>query len=162
MTPRRFDQSRLRAVEPSPGAVRHCPASDALVAACRQGAAPLTRAWAVLETADPAVARRACLQLDGSWDLADASGWGRMQIRVGALLSDLVWWRPARPGDYWDAGWAADPAVLRGFVPRRATLIVIRLPLREADRTALADLADRAEQGTGFRHALRCLMVRPI
>jgi hypothetical protein len=122
----------------------------------------LTRAWAVLETADPAVARRACLQLDGSWDLADASGWGRMQIRAGALLGDLAWWRSPAPRAYWDAGWAPAPEALRGLVPRRPTLIVVQGPLREAGHAALAGLACRAEQGAGFRHALRCLMVRPI
>jgi hypothetical protein len=158
---RRFDSRRLTAVPPMPDGLRQCPDSDALVMACRHGAAPLSVPWALLETPDADVARRVCLALDGSWELVDASSCGRLAIRAGALLADLASWRPPRPGAYWDAGWAADPSVLSGFVPRRATLVVVQQPLDQRDRAALADLAARARGTPGFRHALRCLVVGP-
>jgi hypothetical protein len=129
--------------------------------ACLQGAAPLRQPWAVLETADPDAARRACLALDGSWRLADASLWGKLRIRATALLTDLASWQPERPGAYWDAGWAIDPTTLRGFVPRRATLIVVQQPLGDPERAALAELAARAQESPGFRHAIRCVLVGP-
>jgi hypothetical protein len=155
---RRFDRARLSPVPPDAVSTRRCTLSDALVDECRRGAAPPTRPWAWLTVSDAEAARRACLQLDGSWGLADASAPGRWLIRGRALWADLARWRPPRPADVWDAGWAPDAAALLGFVPRRATLIVVEGPLDAAGQAALDDLARRAP---GWRHALRVLQVLP-
>ena len=155
---RRFDRARLSPVPVGAVGARRCAVSDALVAACRRGAAPPTRPWAWLTVPDAETARRACLLLDGSWGLIDASAAGRWLIRGRALWADLARWRPPRPADVWDAGWAPDPAALRGFVPRRATLIVVDGTLDAAGQAALDDLAQRA---SGLRHALRLVQVLP-
>ena len=118
----RFDTTRLRHVPPEAVTARRCPATDALVAACR--ADTDTRPLAVLGGSDAEVARRACLWLDGSWWLQDASALGRWAIRGRALWRD----RREHPAgtvpdvDPWDTGWARDPATLPGFVPRRPSL----------------------------------------
>lgn len=134
---RRFDLTRLRPVPPGSVSARSCDRSDALVAACCAGNEP----FVVLQGDDAEVARRACLQLDGSWWMQEASAAGRLWIRLRALLM----------ADAWDTGWARDPAALVGFVPRRPTLIVVKGPLPEAVR---ADLARRAPGG---RRPLRVL-----
>ena len=163
----RFDGVRLRAVAPAAVGARRCARSDALVAACRLGAGPATRSWpfgpariewpfGVLQVDDAEVARRACLQLDGSWWLADASAPGRIAIRLRALVADLAWWRPLQAGDAWDAGFAADAAALAGFVPRRATLIVIEGEPDEAGCRALDSLGRRADE---LQRALRVVVV---
>jgi hypothetical protein len=135
----RFDSARLQPVPLPPDGPRHCEATARVLAACRLGAGPATRPlwmpWApariewpfgVLHVADAAVARRAALLLDGSWAMADAAGAsGRLALRARALVADRAWWRPLSPTDAWDAGIAARPAALQGFVPRRATLIVV-------------------------------------
>jgi hypothetical protein len=139
---RRFDGARLHAIAPEAVTARCCARSDALVAACR--AAAETQPLAVLHGDDPEIARRACLQLDGSWCMVDASAVGRLTIRLRALLTDTVW----------DAGWASDPGALPGFEPRRATLIVVQ---GEPGAEVLADLARRAP---GWRRPL-CLLVLP-
>lgn len=135
----RFDSTRLQPVPLPESGPRHCNATARLLAACRLGAGPATRPlwmpWApariewpfgVLHVADAAVARRAALLLDGSWAMADAAGAaGRLALRGRALLADAAWWRPLQATDAWDAGVAPRLAALQGFVPRRATLIVI-------------------------------------
>jgi hypothetical protein len=126
----RFDLSRLQPVDHAEVSARRCARSDAVVAACRTGTEP----FAVLQGDDPEVARRACLQLDGTWWMMDAGPLGRLWIRLRALLL----------ADAWDSGWARDPAALVGFVPRRPTLIVVNGPLPE---TVGADLARSASGG---------------
>lgn len=133
----RFDRRRLRPVDPASVSARHCAASDALAATCREGAEP----FLVIEGRDAEVARRTCLQLDGTWWMLDAGPLGRLWIRLRALL-----W-----ADAWDSGWARDPAALAGFVPRRPTLIIVSGPLPEPVR---ADLARHAGPG---RRRLRVL-----
>ena len=165
----RFDSHRLQAVQPREVQARRCARSDALVKACRLGAGPATRPWAepfgptriewpfgTFQVDDAEVARRACLQLDGSWWLADASVAGRMVIRAKALLADAAWWRALQAHDVWDAGFAPDPAALVGFVPRRATLIVIEGEPDGAGRQALDSLARRAD---ALRRAIRVVVV---
>lgn len=120
----RFDDHRLQPVDPARVPVCHCTASDALAAACREGAEP----FLVIEGRDAEVARRTCLQLDGTWWMQDAGALGRPWIRLRALLV----------ADAWDSGWARDPAALAGFVPRRPTLIVVSGPLPEPVRAELA------------------------
>jgi hypothetical protein len=153
----RFDNRRLRAVPLAAVGARRCAASDALVATCRQGATPADLPWALLSVDNPESARRACLLLDGSWAMADATAAGRWLIRGRALRADLARWRPARDEEFWDAGWARDTAALRGFVPRRATLIVVEGPLEAAGRSALHELE---QQATAWRHAVRVLHLR--
>ena len=133
----RYDLARLQPVLPTQVSARHCARSDALVACCRAGTEP----FAVLPADDAETARRACLQLDGSWWMQDAGALGRLWIRLRAL----VW------ADAWDTGWARDPAALAGFVPRRPTLVVVPGPLPDGLK---ADLARRAGPG---RRRLRVL-----
>lgn len=170
LTPvRRFDTTRLRAVSTSRVSARHCPRTDKLIAACRLGAGPAHRHWAepsgpvriempfgCYQVDDAEVARRAALQLDGSWRMADASGAGRLALRAQALWSDLAWWRALQPGDAWDAGEVDDAATLAGFEPRRTTLVIVEGALGETGLRTLADLERRA---TGWRRAVRVLLV---
>ena len=165
----RFDSQRLQAVATTAVQARSCARTQALVAACRLGAGPATRPWFAplgarriewpfgsFQVDDAEVARRACLLLDGSWWMTDASAAGRLAIRAKALLTDAAWWRPLQERDAWDAGFAPDPAALAGFVPRRATLIVIEGEPDGAGRKALDALARQAD---ALQRAIRVLVV---
>lgn len=167
---RRFDSTRLHAVPPDAVSARSCPRTEDLVTACLRGAGPATRAWALpfgpvridlpfrmLQTDSAEIARRACLQLDGSWAMQDASALGRLAVRGRALLADVAWWRPLQTDDVWDAGIAPSAAALRGFEPRRATLIVLEGEPDEAGLQALAEIDARAES---LRRAVRVLVVQ--
>lgn len=154
----RFDASRLRAIQPTTGALRTCPRTEALVAACLRGAGPADRPWwrpwarprierpfVLLQVDDAAVAHRACLWLDGSWSLQDrGSVASQLALRLRTKWVDAAWWRPLQAGDPWDAGVAEAPGSLAGFRPRRATLIVIEGPLDEAGRLVLAQMESQA------------------
>lgn len=168
--PARFDSARLQPVPLPADGLRHCEATARLLAACRLGAGPATRPWwmpwappriewpfGVLHVADAAAARRACLLLDGSWAMADAgSAAGRLGIRLRAQWADRAWWRPLQPTDAWDAGIAPRPAALQGFVPRRATLIVIdAATLDEAGARVLGQLE---QQAWGWPRAVRVVV----
>lgn len=167
---RRFDTDRLRAVPPEAVSARSCPRTEDLVAACLRGAGPANRAWArpfgpvridlpfrMLQTDSAEIARRACLQLDGSWAMQEASALGRLAVRGRAWLADATWWRPLRADDVWDAGFAPDAAALRGFEPRRATLIVLEGEPDEAGLQALAEIDARAAT---LRCAVRVLVIQ--
>ena len=154
----RFDASVLAPVAPSAVVQRTCPRSAALIAACRLGAGPATRPglwpWAaariewpfgVFQTADLQAAQRACLMLDGSWQMADAgNSVQRLGVRLRAVGVDAAWWRPLQEGDAWDAGVVVDLARLAHFWPRRATLIVVDRELGSSGHRALATLNERA------------------
>lgn len=171
MLPSRFDATRLRAVEPGSVSARMCERTRALVQACRLGAGPATRPlwqpWAAPRIEWPLgtyhvrqaeAAHRACLQLDGSWAMADAgSALGRWRIRAAALAADLAWWRPLGDDDIWDAGVAHSLARLTGFRPRRATLIVVEQA--SIDGEGLAALAALEQQALGWPHAVRLVLV---
>lgn len=151
MTRQRYDRQRLNPVQPDEVAARRCPATDALVAACRADLS--TRPLVVLGAPDAEVARRACLWLDGSWWLQDASGPGRLAIRLKALWRDRVPTAMLRDDDAWDTGWARDPAALPGLVPRRATLVVLASPL---DPALLRPLTHAS---AGWRRPVRLLLL---
>ena len=171
LLPSRFDAARLRPVEPRSVGPRLCEGSRALVQACRLGAGPATRPalqpWAapriewpfgVFHVRQAEAAYRACLQLDGSWVLADAVGVaGRWRVRAAALAADAAWWRPLAEHDAWDAGVAHSLARLAGFRPRRATLIVVQqAPL---DSAALAQVAALEQQAWNWPRAVRLVLV---
>lgn len=99
--------------------------------------------------------------LDGSTALESMSAVAGLGFRLQVKLHDAMWWRPRRPADPWDAGWAstAPPAQRRlegHFLPRRATLILApgedSIPLT----LALAQLAQRSDE---FAHPVRWLWV---
>jgi len=182
MVLQRFDSQRLRAVEPLEVTERDCTGTRALLHACRLGAGPANRPallpwvppriewpFGVFHVAEPDVARRACLALDGTWSLVDApSSAARLQVRLAAQAADLAWWRALAPQDAWDAGVAHTVVGLRGFRPRRATLIVVEeAPLDEAAFKVLAELE---RQACGWPRAVRVVlaggpvpgMARPI
>ena len=166
----RFDAARLAPVPLPADGPRHCEATARLLAACRLGAGPATRPlampWAaariewpfgVLHVADAAVARRAALLLDGSWAMADAGGTAaRLALRARALAVDLAWWRPLQPSDAWDAGVAPRPAALAGFVPRRATLIV--LDAATLDEAGVRVLGQLEQQAWAWPRAVRVVV----
>jgi hypothetical protein len=167
---RRFDSARLQPLALPADGLRHCAATARLLAACRLGAGPATRPpfmpwepariewpFGVLHVANAAVARRAALLLDGSWAMADATGAAaRLGIRGRALWADAAWWRPLQATDAWDAGQALRPAALVGFVPRRATLIVVdAAALDEAGVRVLAQLEQAA---WGWPRAVRVVV----
>lgn len=161
MLPKRFDNGRMVPVVPGDVTARTCPASEALIRLCRRGAGPATRPlwqpwgqprieqpYGVFHVADAEVARRACLQLDGTWTLVDAQGsaerWG---LRLAAQRADLSWWRPLSAHDAWDTGVVTSAAALLGFRPRRATLLVVaHTAIDEAGLQVLAELG-RAARG---------------
>lgn len=159
----RFDNARLRAFSPPDVMARRCEHSDALVRACRLGAGPATRPlclpwqapriewpYGVLHVPDLEVARRACLMLDGSWGLEDASSSAaRLRIRMAAQAADAAWWRALSPRDAWDACAARSLATLVGFRPRRATLIVLEnSALNGSAPSVLAQLEQAAQSWT--------------
>jgi hypothetical protein len=166
----RFDSARLVPVPLPPDGRRRCDTTARLLAACRLGAGPATRPWwmpwagpriewpfGVLHVADAAAARRACLLLDGSWAMADAGGnAARLALRARALRNDASWWRPLQPTDAWDAGVAPRPAALAGFVPRRATLIVI--DAATLDEAGLRVLGQLEQQAWGWPRAVRVVV----
>jgi hypothetical protein len=169
--PGRFDAARLRPVEPDAVSARLCERTRALVQACRLGAGPATRPfwqpWAapriewpfgIFHVRQAEVAYRACLQLDGSWAMADARGSpGRWRIRARALAADAAWWRSLTEGDAWDAGVAHSLPQLQGFRPRRATLIVVeQAPI---DHEGLATLAALEQQAWNWPRAVRVVLV---
>ena len=168
---RRFDTTRLQPVLPDQVSGRHCPGSLAVVRTCRLGAGPATRPllqpwvtpriewpFGVLHVPHADWARRACLLLDGTWAMADAQGAaGRWRVRGAALAADVAWWRPLAAHDAWDAGFAASATALQGFVPRRATLIVLdHVALDEAGARTLAALE---QQAYSLPRAVRVLLV---
>lgn len=166
---RRFDTARLRPIDPGRVSARTCARTEALVAACRLGSGPGNTHWTTpggpvrLEMPfgfyaidDAEIARRAALQLDGTWRMRDASTAGRLAIRAGALRADVAWWRALRPADAWDAGEAVDADSLGGFEPRRTTLVVVTFAADEKLARALASLERRA---AGWRRAVRVLLV---
>ncbi len=166
----RFDAARLQPVPLPADGPRHCEATARLLAACRLGAGPATRPtfmpwlppriewpFGVLHVADPVVARRAALLLDGSWAMADAAGAsGRLALRARAQWADLAWWRALQPTDAWDAGLAPRPAALQGFVPRRTSRIVSDgQTLDEAGARVLGALE---QQAWGWPRAVRVVV----
>lgn len=166
----RFDGQRLRAVGHQEVGARDCAGTRALLRACRLGAGPATRPalmpwlppriewpFGVFHVADPEVARRACLLLDGTWQLVDAASVAaRLRVRFAALAADLAWWRALAPHDAWDAGVARTVAGLQGFRPRRATLIVVeQAPVDEAGLRVLCELE---RQAPGWPRAVRVVL----
>jgi hypothetical protein len=166
----RFDARRLKPVLPGEVTARLCRGTQAIVEACRLGAGPATRPrwqpwlpariewpFGAFHVRDAELARRACLQLDGSWAMDDAAGaiarWG---VRLQAQRADLAWWRPLAPGDAWDAGFAPSAAALKGFVPRRATLIV--LEPAALDDEGLRAVAGLEQQAWNWPRAVRVLV----
>ena len=171
LLPWHFDTTRLRAVDPGLVSTRLCERTRALVQACRLGAGPATRSfwqpWAaariewpfgVFHVRQAEAAYRACLHLDGSWSMADAGGaLGRWRIRASALAADAAWWRPLAEHDTWDAGVAHSLSRLKGFRPRRATLIVVeQAPM---NREGLAMLAALEQQAWHWPRAVRVVLV---
>ncbi|MBI5719730.1 MAG: hypothetical protein HZC37_18830 [Burkholderiales bacterium] len=167
---RRFDSIRLRPIATTGVSARRCSRTEALIAACRLGTGPANRHLAepsgpvriempfgCYQVDDAEIARRAALQLDGSWRMSEASAFGRLLIRGRALWSDIAWWRPLQAGDAWDAGEATDTDALAAFEPRRTTLIVIVDGAAGATLPrALADLERRAHR---WQRAVRVLLV---
>lgn len=171
MLPSRFDAARLRPVDPGSVGPRQCQHSRTLVDACRLGAGPTTRPllqpwvvpriewpFGVFHVRRPDAAYRACLQLDGSWAMADVGGaLGRWRMRAAALAADAAWWRPLAADDAWDAGVAHSLVRLKDFRPRRATLIVVEhSPL---DGEGLAVLAALEQQAWRWPRAVRVVLV---
>jgi hypothetical protein len=140
---------------------RRCARTEKLLAACRLGAGPATRHWAApfgparielpfacYQVDEAEIARRACLELDGSWRMVDTSAAGRLAIRARALWADAAWWRPLRAADAWDTGVAPHPDALIGFVPRR-----------KPDAAGLRALADLERRAPSWHRALRVLLL---
>jgi hypothetical protein len=166
---RRFDTQRMQPIPADSVSARLCPRTARLIDACRLGTGPASRHWVepwgptriempfgCYQVDDAEIARRAGLQLDGSWRMADASTAGRLAIRAQALWADWAWWRALRSGDAWDAGTASGAAALAGFEPRRTTLIVITRAPDEAGHRTLAELE---RQSPAWRRAVRVLLV---
>lgn len=167
----RFDRARLRPVEPGEVTARTCAGTRVIVQACQLGAGPATRPlgqpWAVpriewpfgvFHVAHVEAARRACLQLDGSWGMADAvGGFARLRIRAAALAADAAWWRPLANSDAWDAGVALSVSGLQGFRPRRATLILVEQAV--LSREELSVLAQLERQAFSWPRAVRVVLV---
>lgn len=167
----RFDRARLRPVEPGEVTARTCAGTRVIIQACQLGAGPATRRlgqpwvmpriewpFGVFHVANAEAARRACLQLDGSWAMVDAaSGFARLRIRAAALAADAAWWRPLSLSDAWDAGVALSVSGLQGFRPRRATLIVVDQAVLSQEE--LSVLAQMEQQAFSWPRAVRVVLV---
>ena len=187
----RFDLQALRPPAPSGSAAddalaQQQPAWSGLLAWCQQGAGPGNSGW-LQPGARPAVAQRLAVaalhgqgdsatrawadafarQLDGSVALAGlpggARGPGALAMRLRVKAQDAMWWRPRRPDDPWDAGWAISAPASHshshwrsGFMPRRATLILA--DSREA-ATLSPHLAALAARSDALWHPLRWVWV---
>ena len=185
----RFDQQALRPPAPSSSAAdgaqaQQQPAWSGLLAWCQQGAGP-GNSGCLQPGAKPAVAQRLAVaalhgpddtttrawadafarRLDGSVALAalpgGARGPGALAMRLRVKAHDAMWWRPRRPDDPWDAGWAlGTPSGCghwrSGFMPRRATLILAAS--REA-ATLSPHLAALAARSDDLWHPLRWVWV---
>jgi hypothetical protein len=107
-----------------------------------------------------ATAEQLCLQLDGSLRMAGSGPLGRLQLRLMTKLNDAMWWRALRPTDPWDCGHVrATPAgmdAMRGFIPRRATLMVAS-GLTPALRQEL--LSALQQRQADWPHAVRLLLI---
>lgn len=97
--------------------------------------------------------------LDGSDQLAAAGGaLAGLLLRLRVKRDDAFWWRARQPSDPWDCGYLiGEPAALRRFQPRRATLMVADDSLPDAAlREAQHILQTRS---AGFRHPVRLLVL---
>ncbi len=113
---------------------------------------------------EPAIAfanHLAC-EIDGSLRLhAMAGTLARLAWRAQVKLNDACWWRQRQDSDPWDAGWASTSPPgrrqwQRGFVPRRATLVLADI----ADAQALTlPLALLRQSGDDLPHPVRWLWV---
>jgi hypothetical protein len=149
----RYDTAALRPPEP--------PAGEQLPASENQ---PEPQAWAELQRwclheqarfsvktlhgpSAPALARRLCLERDGSLQMQATSGAGRVALRLKTKLHDLMPGRPRQPEDAWDSGYVIDtPAGLQAlarFQPRRATLVVAQGLKADVLQAATEGLASR-------------------
>jgi hypothetical protein len=107
-----------------------------------------------------ATAEQFCLQLDGSLRMAGSGPLGRLQLRLMTKLNDAMWWRALQPTDPWDCGHVrATPAglqAMRGFIPRRPTLMVAT-GLTPALRQEL--LSALQQRQADWPHAVRLLLI---
>ncbi|RJP71736.1 MAG: hypothetical protein C4535_01955 [Comamonadaceae bacterium] len=132
----------------------------------RPGVLPrVEQRFAVATLADGSDADRARLveafsrHLDGSDQLEAAGGAvAGLLLRLRVKRNDALWWRARQPSDPWDCGYLiGEPAALRRFQPRRATLMVADDSLPDAAlREALHILQTRS---AGFRHPVRLLVL---
>lgn len=166
----RFDNRRLTPLPPDGVVTRTCARSAALVRACQLGAGPATRPlwqpwespriewpYGVFHVDSVDVARRAGLQLDGSWQLVDATtALARLRVRLAAQRADWSWWRPLAPQDAWDAGVVKDLSGLQGFRPRRATLLIVEHSA--IDDAGLRVLAQLEQESWGWARAVRLVV----
>lgn len=107
------------------------------------------------------VAEALCRELDGSMLLAACSNrLAALALRLRVKLADAAWWRARRQADPWDSGYLKDDSnvagALAGFVPRRATLIVM---LEPSDVLLSAAIAQLGARSAGFLHPVRLLVV---
>lgn len=173
MWPTRYDLSRLSPVSPQQaGQPRSCARSEALVRQCRLGAGPATRPvlqpwraphlewpFGIFHLDDADAARRACLILDGTWELAErGTALARAALRLRVLAADAAWWRPLTPDGIWDTGVARSVSALASLRPRRATLAIVEgVP----DPAGVRDLVAMERQAHRLPHALRVVLVHP-
>ena len=97
--------------------------------------------------------------LDGSDQLAAAGGaLAGLLLRLRVKRDNALWWRARQASDPWDCGHLiGEPAALRRFQPRRATLMVADGLDGPALTEALQILQSRS---AGFAHPVRLLVVR--
>lgn len=97
--------------------------------------------------------------LDGSDQLAAAGGaLAGLLLRLRVKCNDAFWWRARQASDPWDCGYLlGEPAALRRFQPRRATLMVADDSLPDA--ALLEALHILQTRSVGFRHPVRLLVL---
>lgn len=96
--------------------------------------------------------------LDGSGQLEAAGGAvAGLLLRLRVKRDNALWWRARQPSDPWDCGYLiGEPAALRRFQPRRATLMVADGVSDVVLREALHILQARS---AGFHHPVRLLVL---
>jgi hypothetical protein len=143
--PRRFDDSLMQPPD------AHGAVDAALLATlwawCEGGAFPtLTEPLRAASLAPHAGLDAAACALDGSHELARLGRWRGLAWRLQILWREQVAGRPARPCDPWDCGWWREgpPGPAEAFVPRRATLLMLRQPAPAVAERLLAVLSERS------------------
>lgn len=158
--PRRFDDTLMQPPD------AHGAVDAALLATlrawCEGGAFPaLAEPLRVASIAPHAGLDAAACALDGSHELARLGRWRGLAWRLQILWREFVADRPAGPGDPWDCGWWRDgplgPAA--AFLPRRATLLMLRDPAPGAAEKLLALLSERSP---AYAMPLRVLLVSAV